>query len=94
MSNKIEDLTKVRRERGDAKGEYVQDFAFLAYCIAEVARNLAAYSHVASVKPGALTLSKRKLAELVDEDVTLLTSYIRELKHKAAEEEPFAGKAP
>jgi hypothetical protein len=93
MTAKIEDLAEARRKQADAKGEYVQDFAFLAYWIAEVARNLAAYSHVASEKPGALTLSKRKLAELMDEDFTLLTKYIRELKHKAAEEEPFAGKA-
>jgi hypothetical protein len=93
MTDKIEDLTEARRKRADAKGEFIEDFAFAALCIADVARNLAAYAHVVSENPGLLTLSKRKLAELMERDVKLLTEYIRELQHKAAEEEPSVAPA-
>jgi len=88
MTNKIEDLAKARRERADAKWQHVDDFAFLALCIADTARNLGAYAHVAHDKPDALNLSKRKLAALIGQDVKRLAEYVRELAHKAAEEEP------
>ena len=88
VTDEIEGLAETRRKRADAKLEHVEDFAFIAFCIADTARNLAAYAHVASNKPDALTLSKRQLAEIMEKDVTLLTRNIRKLQHKAAEEEP------
>lgn len=92
--SKIEDFAEARRKRADQKGEFIEDFAFIAFCIADTARNLAAYAHVvASEKPGLLTLSKRQLADLMGRDVKLLTERIRELQHKASEEEPETGAA-
>ncbi len=70
MTDKIEDLAKARRERADARWEHVEDFGFIALCIADTARNLAAYAHVAYDQPEALTLSRRKLVELMGQDVS------------------------
>jgi hypothetical protein len=91
--SKIEDLSEARRKRADEKGEFVEDFAFIAFCIADMARNLAAYAHVVSEKPGLLTMSKRELADLMARDVKMLVERIREFHHKAAEEEPETGAA-
>ena len=95
MDDNIKDLAAARRDRANAKGEFVEDFAFIAFCIADTARNLAAYSYVASdnSNPGSLTLSKRQLTQMIGQDVRHLTQLIRDLQQKAAEEKPDLGEA-
>jgi hypothetical protein len=81
--------TSLRRGNSGSRNVAVtDDFAFIAFCIADTARNLAAYAHGASGKHDALTLSKRQLAEIMGQNVKYLTRLIRELEQKAAEEEP------